>query len=172
VKEVMERKDNTYSYIVAEEMNLMDLYPAYNRFLDLGYKDATIKPFILDDQAARELNNLKKVLGVSADALFRPDESSLSSAGTQLLDLIIGFMAKYTTLKLELAVHTDNTGNASGNISFSQKRAEAMQNYLVLNGVSSLRLVPKGYGASHPITMNSDEDERKANRRVDFSIIR
>ncbi len=150
----------------------MDLYPAYNKMLDLGFKDARIKPFVLDDPAARELNNLKKVLGVSADALFKAGDSNLSSAGTQLLDLIIGFMAKHSTLKLELAVHTDNAGNASGNISFSQKRAEAMETYLVLNGVSSLRLIPKGYGASHPITMNSDEDERKTNRRVDFSIIR
>jgi len=172
VKELLDTKDSTYSYIISEEMTLMDLYPIYNKILDLGYKDARIKPFVLDDPAARELNNLKKVLGVSADALFKAGDTNLSSAGTQLLDLIIGFMAKHSTLKLELAVHTDNAGNASGNISFSQKRAEAMETYLVLNGVSSLRLIPKGYGASHPITMNSDEDERKTNRRVDFSIIR
>lgn len=172
VRELSDRKDNTYSYVVAEERKLMDLYPAFNDLYFKGYSNVRIKPVLLDDPAARELNNLKNVLGVSADVLFKPNEAALSQAGTQLLDLVIGFMAKYSGVRLELAVHTDDSGPENSNMLFTQRRAESMVTYLVLNGVSIARLVPKGYGESRPITMNSDNDEREANRRVDFQILR
>jgi outer membrane protein OmpA-like peptidoglycan-associated protein len=53
----------------------------------------------------------------------------------------------------------------------SGRRAEAMVNYLVLNGVSRNRLVPKGYGGTRPIAPNYQESDRKNNRRVDFVIL-
>jgi len=53
----------------------------------------------------------------------------------------------------------------------SQKRAEAMVNYLVINGISRLRLTAKGYGANKPIAPNYQESDRKNNRRIDFTIL-
>jgi outer membrane protein OmpA-like peptidoglycan-associated protein len=172
VREVLQRADSSYSYIVDEERNLMDTYPTFTELIDLGYKNTRIKSFALVDPAAKELITLKKVFGVSTDVLFKQNDISLSSAGTQLLDLIMGFMAKYPGVKLEISTHTDDLSTSAANLLISQKRAEVMVNYLIINGVNVSRLIAKGYGESKPITLNSNESQRKLNRRVDFTIIR
>lgn len=172
LSEVRDRTDNSYRYIADEEMNLMDTYPAYHELVALGFRFVRIRTFEVEDPAAKELLALKRVFGVSADVLFKPNDFSLSSPGTQLLDLIMGFMSKYPAIKLEISTYTDNAGTSYSNGVLSQKRADTMVNYLVTNGVNGSRLVPRGYGDSRPINRNSNEAERKLNRRVDFMIIK
>ncbi len=172
LKEVFLPGDKLYSYIIGEEMNLMDTYPSFNEISDLGFKNTRVRPYTLEDPAAKELHNLKRVFGVSADTFFRKNDFSLTPAGTQMLDLIIGFMSKYPGIKVEIATHTDNLGSTVSNQLLSQKRAEAMTNYLIVNGISSQRLVAKGFGGSRPIAPNLLEANRKLNRRVDFIIIK
>lgn len=172
VKEVYIPSDKLYSYVVSEEMSLMAVRPAFEEISALGFNNARVRPFTLEDPAAKELNNLKKVFGVSADSYFRRNDISLSPEGTQFLDLILGFLSKYPNLRLEIACHSDNAGTVSASQLMTQKRAEAMTNYLVLNGISPMRLVPAGYGSSRPVASNATESERKLNRRVDFIIIK
>jgi len=164
-------EENVYSYTIAEEHSLMATYPSYNEISNLGFTDAKVYTVVVGDPAERELNNLEKVFGVSTDRLFVSNSQTLSSAGTQLLDLVLGFMGKYPALRLQVACHTDNTGSASANLTLSGRRAEAMVNYLVMNGVSRNRLVPKGYGGTRPIAPNYQESDRKNNRRIDFTIL-
>jgi outer membrane protein OmpA-like peptidoglycan-associated protein len=110
------------------------------------------------------------VFGVSADSFFKKNSYSLASEGTQLLDLVLGFLSKYPALKLEIACHSDNQGFVSSNQSLSQQRAEAMVNYLVMNGISRLRLTARGFGDTRPVAPNYQESDRKLNRRIDFTI--
>jgi outer membrane protein OmpA-like peptidoglycan-associated protein len=172
VREVLQRADSSYSYIVDEERNLMDTYPTFNELIVLGFKNTRIRSFALTDPAAKELITLKKVFGVSTDVLFKQNDINLSSAGTQLLDLIMGFMAKYSGIRLEISTYTDDSNNSASNQLISQKRAESMVNYLVINGVNVSRLKAKGYGETKPITLNLNDTQRKLNRRVDFTIIK
>jgi outer membrane protein OmpA-like peptidoglycan-associated protein len=172
IKEIRLRNENLFSYIICEEMSLMSTYSTYNEIIDLGYKDARIRTFLLEDPAAKELNTLKKVFGVSVDAFFTQNDFTLTSAGTQMLDLIIGFMSKYPLIKLEIATHTDNIGTPANNTLLSQKRAESMVNYMITNGVNRVRLTAKGYGESKPLVPNFFEADRKLNRRVEFLIIK
>jgi outer membrane protein OmpA-like peptidoglycan-associated protein len=81
-------------------------------------------------------------------------------------------MSKYPLLNLVIENHTDNTGSKTTNQLLSQKRAETMVNYLVINGVNSLRLRAKGYGGTKPVASNNLEAERKLNRRIDFAVFR
>jgi len=171
VKEVILHETNMFSYIIDEEMNLMATYPAYNEIIALGYKNARVKTFILEDPPTKEIYNLIKIFGVSTDVFFKKNDHSLASAGTQLLDLILGFMSKYPGMKLEIVIHTDNLGSPNSNMLLSQQRAEAMVNYLIINGVSSTRLIAKGFGGLKPIASNALEADRKLNRRVEFNII-
>jgi OOP family OmpA-OmpF porin len=150
----------------------MATYPAYKEISSLGFTNTKIRAFLLEDQALKDLNNLKRVFGVSSDIYFRKNDYSLTPAGTQFLDQILGFMSKYPALKLVIENHTDNTGSVSSSQLLSQKRAEAMVNYLVINGVSSVRLSAKGYGGTRPVASNNLEAERKLNRRIDFTITR
>ena len=108
---------------------------------------------------------------MSADALFVRNTQTLSSTGTQLLDLVMGFMAKYPAIRLQIACHSDNTGSAAANLTLTNRRAETMVNYLVINGVNRNRLVPMGLGGTMPIAPNYQESDRKNNRRVDFTIL-
>lgn len=163
--------EELFSYTVNEEMSLMAAYPCYNEMAGLGFENARIITHVLTDPASVELNNMKRVFGVSADQFFRPNTSSLSSQGTQLLDLFIGYMSKYPSLKLELSCHTDNQGQAAQNQTLSQKRAEAMVYYLFINGIDRGRLIPRGYGGTRPIAPNYQESDRKLNRRIDFRIV-
>jgi outer membrane protein OmpA-like peptidoglycan-associated protein len=149
----------------------MATYPTYNEISGLGFEQARVIQVTIDDPAAKELNNLEKVFGVSSDVFFRKNDFSLTSAGTQLLDLVLGFLSKYPALKLEIACHTDNVGSASSTQYLSRRRAEAMVNYLANNGVSRLRLTAKGYGGTMPVAPNYQESDRKNNRRIDFTIL-
>ena len=171
VKENYLPGEKVYSYSIDEEPNLMATYPTFNEILGLGFEQTRVIQVNIDDPAAKELNNLEKVFGVSSDVFFRKNDFSLTSAGTQLLDLVLGFLSKYPALKLEIACHTDNVGSAYSNQVLSQKRAEAMVIYLANNGVSRLRLTAKGYGSNRPVAPNYQESDRKSNRRIDFTIL-
>ena len=87
-----------------------------------------------------------------------------------MLDQIVKLMNKYPTLKLEVAVHSDNSGSADINLSVSQKRAQMLVDYLTNRGISVRRLLATGYGGSKPIASNMVEKDRKLNRRIDFII--
>ncbi|NSW95721.1 MAG: OmpA family protein, partial [Bacteroidales bacterium] len=165
-------EENVYSYTINEEMDLMLTYVAFNEMISAGYQDTKVRTFILKDPAAKDLYAFLKIFGTSADNFFRKNDYTLTSSGTQLLDLIIGFMSKYPKLNLEIATHTDNQGSASSNMVLSQKRAESMVNYLIINGVPSTRLVAKGYGPTKPVASNMYEADRKLNRRVEFNILK
>ena len=81
-------------------------------------------------------------------------------------------MRNSPNLMIEVAGHTDNTGPIDVNTWLSQRRSEAIQKWLARNGISSSRIVPKGYGESKPIASNDDEkDGRELNRRIEIIVI-
>lgn len=171
VKEDYVPGQKSYSYTIAEELNLMATYPSFNEISNLGFTNARVIAIMPEDPAVKELNNLKRIFGVSADQFFGQNNYTLTSAGTQLLDLILGFMSKYPALKLEIGCHTDNQGTEWTKKNLTNRRAEAMVNYLVINGISRLRLTPKGYGDTRPVAPNYQESDRKLNRRIDFRVL-
>jgi outer membrane protein OmpA-like peptidoglycan-associated protein len=88
-----------------------------------------------------------------------------------MLDQMVKLLNKYPSLKLEIAVHTDNTEPASISLAISQKHAQQLVDFLINRGISSKRLVAKGFGESKPIASNYVEKDRKLNRRIDFIIL-
>ncbi|NTV80246.1 MAG: hypothetical protein HGA24_02325, partial [Candidatus Aminicenantes bacterium] len=93
IKEEYLTAEKHYSYTINEELSLMAAYPAFNEIAGLGFPGARIIALNIEDPASREINNLKRVFGVSADAFFRKNAFSLTSEGTQVLDLVLGFLA-------------------------------------------------------------------------------
>ena len=87
------------------------------------------------------------------------------------LGRIINLMKDNPNMNIEISGHTDNVGSRSYNLELSQKRAGSVVNYLVKNGISRDRLVPKGYGQSRPIASNKTEKNREKNRRVEIKVI-
>lgn len=70
----------------------------------------------------------------------------------------------------EIAGYTDNTGDANANQQLSEKRANAVRNYLVQQGVPAERLAAVGYGEQDPIADNSTVEGRNKNRRIEFNV--
>ncbi len=75
------------------------------------------------------------------------------------------------TIKVRIEGHTDNKGKAKYNKELSEKRAKAVREFLIKEGVAPDRMIAIGYGSEKPIADNSTEEGRDLNRRVEFIII-
>ncbi len=85
-----------------------------------------------------------------------------------MLDEIFESAVVAEGLKLGIYGHTDNSGADALNIPLSEKRAAAVQDYLVRKGLKSGRIEAKGFGSSKPIADNDTEAGRRRNRRVEI----
>ena len=77
-----------------------------------------------------------------------------------------------STNKVEIQGHTDNSGTEKYNIALSDRRAKAVANYLVKQGIASSRLNVVGYGYFKPAAPNSTAEGRAKNRRAEFLPLR
>lgn len=99
---------------------------------------------------------------------FDLDKATLKPDSVKQLQHVVTLMQNYPKLKLEVQGHTDNQGKADYNVKLSQKRAETVNQYLQLFGISSERLQPKGYGQTKPVATNATDEGRAKNRRVEL----
>ena len=87
-----------------------------------------------------------------------------------ILDKAATLMKNVKDAKLTVAGYTDSTGNANSNKALSLKRAQAVVDYLVSQGVDAAQLSAVGHGADHPVADNATEEGRFKNRRIEFSV--
>lgn len=99
---------------------------------------------------------------------FATNRATIRAMSYPVLDAVVDVLSKNPSIKLEVQGHTDNRGSASHNLNLSTRRALAVQTYLVSHGVSSERLVSKGYGFEWPLVPNNSKRNRALNRRVQF----
>ncbi|WP_247235358.1 OmpA family protein [Telluribacter sp. SYSU D00476] len=101
------------------------------------------------------------------------DQSSyvLRAESYPQLDQLAASLRKYPALKIEIAGHTDNVGDDRLNQYLSENRARVIASYLRNKGISSARLVARGYGSSRPLADNDTEANRARNRRVEFTVV-
>jgi len=84
---------------------------------------------------------------------------------------VADYMKAYPTTTAVIEGHTDNVGDPADNMKLSQKRAEAVVNYLVDNfGIDRSRLSAKGYGDTRRISYNNTSEGRAQNRRINAVI--
>ena len=103
---------------------------------------------------------------------FEVGKATLKKVSFKVLDHVVRVMnERLGVRKVQIEGHTDATGDAEMNRGLSQRRAEAVMEYLVKKGIAATRLVAKGFGPDKPIAPNETEVGREANRRVEFSII-
>jgi outer membrane protein OmpA-like peptidoglycan-associated protein len=79
-------------------------------------------------------------------------------------------LKKYDDTNILIEGHTDNTGEDAYNQKLSENRADAVENYLVTQGIENSRVTTKGYGESQPLDANDSEAGRQKNRRVEVAI--
>lgn len=101
---------------------------------------------------------------------FETGKSKLKPESYRSLNALVDFFKEYPDVKVLVGGHTDNRGGASYNRRLSQKRAQAVADYLIGQGISRDRFSTKGYGPDKPKASNKTDEGRAKNRRVDFTI--
>lgn len=104
--------------------------------------------------------------------LFETNRAVLLPASYPELDAFALYLVKNPQIYIEIGGHTDNTGSAEQNKTLSEKRANAVADYLITKGVELIRVTYKGYGSTKPIADNGTEEGKKQNRRVEFTVIK
>jgi outer membrane protein OmpA-like peptidoglycan-associated protein len=87
------------------------------------------------------------------------------------LDHLANLLTYNKNIIIEIGVYTDSTGLSESNMILSEKRALSVVNYLINKGISSNRLLYKGYGNTSPIGNNETVEGRKTNRRTEVKIV-
>ncbi|MBL4753373.1 MAG: OmpA family protein, partial [Flavobacteriales bacterium] len=109
--------------------------------------------------------------------LFEFDRSNIKKESFPELDKLVALLRAKPNIRAEISGHTDHKGPASYNQLLSEKRSAAVVKYLVSKGISSSRLIVKGYGESRPIASNTFPDGRdnpegrEKNRRTEIRIL-
>jgi OmpA-OmpF porin, OOP family len=98
--------------------------------------------------------------------------ATLKPSSYKALNDLAEVMLLKTTLVIEIAGHTDNTGTSDINKKLSQDRADAVRNYLIKKGIAANRLTAKGYGDTEPIADNTTDEGKAKNRRTEVRIIK
>lgn len=101
--------------------------------------------------------------------LFDTGSDRIRPESTPTLKEIGAMLKEHADLKLMIEGHTDNVGAAASNQALSEKRAEAVRQYLMATyGVEASRLQAKGFGSSKSSTTNDTPEGRQQNRRVEL----
>ena len=105
-----------------------------------------------------------------SDVLFASGHYQLTPEAKLALAKMAGVLLAYPGLKLEIDGYTDSTGSDEVNQTLSDKRAEAVRNFLVAQGVSPDSITSEGFGSANPIASNDSAQGRRMNRRVDMLV--
>lgn len=102
---------------------------------------------------------------------FKVNSTDFEANAFAQLDSAALTLINFPKLQILIKGHTSREGNADNNQRLSERRAEAVKNYLINKGITANRLETKGFGATQPIAAETTEENRRLNRRIEFEII-
>lgn len=102
--------------------------------------------------------------------LFDTGKSSFKQKTYPVLQAITAILKEYPASNFSIEGHTDSVGSKSLNQGLSERRANAVKDYLVSNGIDSARLTAYGFGEDYPIDSNATRAGRANNRRVEVKL--
>lgn len=100
---------------------------------------------------------------------FAIDKADITPASFGVLNDIVDAFKQTPHLKVVVEGHTDITGSHAHNMKLSQRRAQAVVDYLVAKGIAPSRLTTAGFGPDRPVADNKTVEGRAKNRRVQFT---
>jgi OmpA-OmpF porin, OOP family len=102
---------------------------------------------------------------------FETGKDIIKAESFAILDNVVKVMKENPSYKLKIAGHTDNVGDATKNLDLSDRRAKAVQKYLIDHGVVSSSIISaQGFGDTQPIGDNTTKTGKAQNRRVEFIV--
>jgi outer membrane protein OmpA-like peptidoglycan-associated protein len=128
------------------------------------------------EQMAKRINELEAqqtergLVLTLGDVLFDFDKATLKPGGKRAADKLAQFLLEYPERNVMIEGFTDIIGPADYNQQLSRRRANAVRQELLNQGISSSRIRIRGYGEQYPVASNNTEAGRQQNRRVEVII--
>lgn len=142
------------------------------RFEELPKDDQKLKKMEVPDVPIKLQKDEEEILKKAFSNLeFETGKDIIKSESYAALNDLAALLKKKPSWKLKLSGHTDNQGNPAANMKLSEKRAKAVMNYLVKQGVAADRFKVEWHGSKLPIADNKTPQGRQKNRRVEMTII-
>lgn len=102
---------------------------------------------------------------------FDFDKAIIRRDGKPVLDEAIQTLNEQPNVRISVEGHTDSVGTDAYNQRLSERRAQAVVDYLAAGGIARSRMSARGFGESNPVASNATEDGRAQNRRVELGVI-
>lgn len=103
---------------------------------------------------------------------FETGKADITAESEFTLRKVLTTLQSYPEIVVEISGHTDITGFYKKNLELSLKRANAVRDWLIKNGIDPVRIFAKGYGSDRPIASNDTPEGRQKNRRIEFTRIK
>jgi outer membrane protein OmpA-like peptidoglycan-associated protein len=107
----------------------------------------------------------------SKSVRFDFDKADVKPEYRDMLNRIAGILMTLKGYSIAVYGYTDDVGTQTYNLQLSQRRAEAVRDYLVQAGISPTIMTTKGFGKADPRVPGDSEQARAANRRVEIGIV-
>jgi OOP family OmpA-OmpF porin len=143
---------------------------------NLDLRDVTVdkeiknQDFVLENIQVANIDETTKI--VLNNVFFDFDKAVLKQESYPELNRIATLMKEKGSIEVEIAGHTDATGDTNYNLGLSKRRANAVAQYLINQGVAKDKIQVAFFGETKPVESNDTADGRKKNRRVEFRIIK
>ena len=105
-----------------------------------------------------------------SDVLFDSGQYTLKPAAREKLAKVSGIVLAHPGLRLEVEGHTDSVGSDEFNQQLSEKRAAAVHDFLVQQGIAMNAVSARGFGKTMPVASNDTAAGRQRNRRVEMIV--
>jgi len=156
-----------YSGLSAEGAQKVD-YERIEEIVKRYIPKEVVKEVVVEKPVKAEAAKTEKWVLVGVN--FEFNSSKITPESYPILFDAAKTLLENPSLNVEIQGYTDNIGSEEYNKKLSQKRADAVKNYLISKGVSANRLKAVGYGEANPVADNKTAEGRAMNRRIEFKI--
>ena len=118
----------------------------------------------------RQQNEILK-LTMNSEVSFDFNSDRIKPGFYSPLDKVAEILQRYPRTQIVIVGHTDSVGSEQYNLNLSHRRAIAVADYLVSQGVAAARLGTEGRGEMEPIASNDTAAGREQNRRVELFVV-
>jgi len=108
---------------------------------------------------------------VIEDTVFQRDSHTILGERAAPVAAVFEVLVQNERLRVRIDGHTDDIGTVDYNMGLSQKRADAVRDWLVEHGIVADRLRTRAFGPTRPATTNETAEGRQKNRRVEISVL-
>jgi outer membrane protein OmpA-like peptidoglycan-associated protein len=133
--------------------------------MDLG------KLHLNSEAMEKQLVSLKRTTAQVEPVRYAKGEADVNDQQTRVLGQVQGVLKAYPSARFEIVGHTCDLGSRAGNLRLSKERAKSLHDFLVQKGIPENRLKSRGVADAEPVVPNTNEENRRKNRRVEIEIL-